>query len=686
VHLSSSIHELYKGKKLPASIEKLKQAGKLTIEDLLWIFPIKIYPAPKLSTINYAQEGQLFKGQAKILTVKSSPSYTAKGKRGIRLFNVTATIQDDTNIMLLRWFNCYPTMLKKIKTIEYVIFEGEVSKHGGSLQVINPRIIYDLADESDELIVTYPTINGVNANLIKNIIKKIPAVCWELANDSILRVLKAKNIYNTFEIMHGRLQSEHWTDFQYEEAKTQIIYYEFFLDQIKILIRKSKIKNKIGIKLTINDSQFKLSLALHPFQLTQDQINCLNEIRQDVQSGISMMRMIQGDVGCGKTAVAISTCYYFLINKYQCALMAPTETLARQHYINFKMYLADKFKIELLLGSHTQKEKKQLYEKLKSHEIDLIIGTHSLFQNDVTFKTLGLAIIDEQHKFGVNQRIKLLNKGLNTHCLIMTATPIPRTLRLTQYGDLDISTISHLPNARKGIKTRIVTQETEKLYLSFIKTRLELNEQIFIVVPAIEESEHLELKNIEQIYIKYKKLFNSHNIATLHGKMKSEDKDRIIQDFTLKKTSILITTSVIEVGIDIPNATVISIYGAERFGLSSLHQLRGRVGRGDKTGFCFLMATDSLSDTSLTRLKVLEQSTDGFYIAEKDLEFRGEGDLFGTDQAGLHSNKKLANIFYHRKIFDQVIQDINHYKSIGSPLINDLMKKYINDDTLSSTI
>jgi ATP-dependent DNA helicase RecG len=686
VHLSSSILELYQGKKAPESVNKLIQAGKNTIEDLIWTFPTKVYPSPVLTTLNCAFEGQLFRSQGRIINIKSNPSYTAKGKRGIRLFNITAIIQDETSIFTLRWFNSYPNFVKNIKTLDYIKFEGEVSSHGAHLQVINPVMINDQSLESNQLTITYPTINGVTNKFITNIINKIPSQCWEMANQLIQKVITNNQLNNIFNIVHGKVSLEEWSEAKYLEAKDKLIYYEFFIDQIKILIRKNKVKARHGVKVAITPEVLEESIKLHPFNLTEDQLKSLNDISNDILSGHSMMRMIQGDVGCGKTAIAISTCYFFLKEDFQCALMAPTETLARQHFNQFQKCLGDKFNIELLLGSHTSKEKKNIYQRLENNETALIIGTHSLFQIDVKFHNLALAIIDEQHKFGVNQRIKLLNKGKNTHCLIMTATPIPRTLRLTQYGDLDISTITQLPSSRKGIKTRIVTNQTEALYLSFIKTRLELNEQVFIVVPAIEESANLELKNIAQIYEKYHQIFKQYKIATLHGKMKSDDKDQTIQDFTNKKISILISTSVIEVGIDIPNATVISIYGADRFGLSSLHQLRGRVGRGNKTGFCFLMAIEPVATQSMERLKVLEKSTDGFYIAEKDLEFRGEGDLFGTEQAGQFNHKKLANVFYHRKIFDQVIQDFNSFIRTSEPIVEELMEKYINDDTLTNTI
>ncbi len=325
-------------------------------------------------------------------------------------------------------------------------------------------------------------------------------------------------------------------------------------------------------------------------------------------------------------------------------------------------------KICLLLGSTKAKEKKIILNQLKSGDFHIVIGTHALFQENVEFKNLRLAIIDEQHKFGVEQRLKLLAKGTGVHSLIMSATPIPRTLSLAQYGDLDISTIRTMPAGRIPIKTRITEKLNYDKYIQFIKNRLLLGEQAYFVFPAIEESEKISLQNVSLGVEKYKMVFSDFKVGALHGQMTSEEKENIINNFKKGDLQILISTSVIEVGINIPNATVMSIYNPERFGLSSLHQLRGRIGRGHKPGFCFLVLDNEISPQAFQRLTVIENNLDGFIIAEEDLKFRGEGDLFGVDQSGTISSKKIASFISHSNILERVIEDVNQL-NINSPEI-----------------
>ena len=323
---------------------------------------------------------------------------------------------------------------------------------------------------------------------------------------------------------------------------------------------------------------------------------------------------------------------------------------------------------------------------LKSGATQILIGTHSLFQDSVIFQKLGLAIIDEQHKFGVEQRLRLVAKGEGTHSLIMTATPIPRTLSLAQYGDLDISSIKTMPAGRKGIKTRITEKRNYDKYIEFVKSRLIQREQAYFVFPAIEESETADIQNVKDSLKKYQEQFRGFKVEMLHGQMKAEEKEKVVQDFRDQKIHILISTSVIEVGINIPNATIMSIYNPERFGLSSLHQLRGRVGRGEKPGFCFLVLDKELAPESYQRLEVIEKNLDGFVIAEEDLKFRGEGDLFGVDQSGSVSTKKLANFLTHTAILEQVVQDVEKLKVEQPALLAPIFEKLAKDQKILDTI
>ncbi len=416
-----------------------------------------------------------------------------------------------------------------------------------------------------------------------------------------------------------------------------------------------------------------------------DQKKVFEEIIVDFNSGHPMMRMIQGDVGCGKTIVAYLASRIIVENQLQVALMCPTETLAKQHYETFKQ-LAPNFEIQILLGSTKSKERKNLLQELKQGVIKILIGTHSLFQENVEFSKLGLAIIDEQHKFGVEQRLKLVSKGDGVHCLIMTATPIPRTLSLAQYGDLDISSIKTLPNGRKGIKTRITERQNFDKYIEFVRSRLLMREQAYFVFPAIDESETIDIQNVKESLSKYQALFRGYRVEMLHGQMKPDEKEKIVKEFREQKIHILLSTSVIEVGINIPNATVMSIYNPERFGLSSLHQLRGRVGRGDKPGFCFLVLDKEISHEAFQRLEVIEKNLDGFVIAEEDLKFRGEGDLFGVDQSGSVSQKKLANYLVHSAILEEVVSDLNRLKVISPHLIDPILEKLAKNQKILDTI
>jgi ATP-dependent DNA helicase RecG len=685
---SKSICELSSNPKKPTqSIEKLIASGLHTIEDLIWIFPLRIQEAPKIKAFNLYNLEELVLGEGTIISVSAAPAFGRRGKGRMQLFNLKAQVRDlhSCEILTLRFFNAYPNMVKSIKKDLNIKFMGKLQDYKGDIQIVNPKLNpKDISDENG-LLIEYPTIASVPGTYLKKLIRKIsPEIFNEAFIPSGLEKLEnIQDINYSLKIIHGLVPSNKE---ERDKAKNAIIYYEFLSNQLKIKARRKKFKNKIATKFeTSNETSDKLT-RYFPYNLTVDQLKVWSEITEDLNSGHPMMRLIQGDVGCGKTTLAIMSSFLIAQKKSQVALMCPTESLARQHYENFSDVNQDKFSIELLLGSTKAKEKKEIYQKLNNGEIDIIIGTHSLIQESVEFKSLQLAIIDEQHKFGVSQRIKLLDKGSAVHCMIMSATPIPRTLQLSQFGDLDISTISTMPTGRKGIKTRIVEDSTYEKYLSFLKTRISLGEQAYVVVPIIEESETLNLNNVKSIEQSYKKYFPEYKVATLHGKLKPEEKEKVLNDFQDKKIHILISTTVIEVGINIINATVMSIYNPERFGLSSLHQLRGRVGRGEKIGFCFLVTHKNISPESKERLKILEETNDGFKIAQADLENRGEGDLFGESQSGTQSNTKIASIFKHYDLFNQVNEDLNKFETHHSEIYEAIIEQLLEDKNISTTI
>lgn len=684
----SSVDELLKSKKPSLTLDKLKEAGVLTLFDLLWILPLRIYKTPQLRPFREAVLDQYFRGSGQVIHVETKPAFGRKGKGKILLFNAYLVVKDDLSqeSLALRWYNVYPNQKKQIESLKSITFLGPIQEFKSQKQIVNPQIINDEITLQDYLI-DYPTINKVSGNHIKKFIDLIPNHLWEKVPQLLpeLGYDNGLSLGDAFKIIHGKVNVENFNRQNKEAAELRLIYEEFLIDQIKIHTRRKFIKRKDAPIMSLPESKISDLVNHLPFDLTLDQHKVFQEIIKDFKSGHPMMRMIQGDVGCGKTIVAFLASRVANKCGHQVALMCPTEALAIQHYESFKQ-LNPALELDLLLGSTKAREKKLILSNLKDGKTEIIIGTHALFQDSVEFKKLGLAIIDEQHKFGVEQRLRLVAKGQGTHSLIMTATPIPRTLSLAQYGDLDISSIKMMPSGRKGIKTRITEKVNYDKYIEFIRARLKLGEQAFFVFPAIEESESFDVQNVSESVKKYKVIFEEFNVEVLHGQMKSEEKEKIVQDFRDKRINILISTTVIEVGINVPNATIMSIYNPERFGLSSLHQLRGRVGRGDKAGFCFLVLNKEISPEAFQRLSVIENNLDGFIIAEEDLKFRGEGDLFGVDQSGIVSSKKLANFLTHTNILEKVISDLEAIQKSRPEILEPHFERLAKDQKILDTI
>ncbi|MDD4831822.1 MAG: ATP-dependent DNA helicase RecG [Bacilli bacterium] len=461
-----------------------------------------------------------------------------------------------------------------------------------------------------------------------------------------------------------------------KQAMIRLKYEELFIFMIKINYLKIINKNNTsGYNRKVEVKYLENIINSLPFELTIDQLKSLEDITKDLNSNYRMNRLLQGDVGSGKTIVAFLSCYLVAKSNYQSAFMAPTELLAKQHYNNALKLFKD-IKIELLIGSTNKKEKEIIYKRLKEGDIDLIIGTHALLQESLEFNNLGLIITDEQHRFGVNQRKTLRNKGNMPDVLYMSATPIPRTYALTIYGDMDISTIKTLPKNKKEIITYVKDNKEIKEVLSMIKNELDNNHQIYVVAPLIEDDN--EKENIKKLKDNYTKAFKDYSIEMLHGKMKQDKKDSIMKDFLDKKIDILIATTLIEVGIDVPNATMMVIHDADMFGLSTLHQLRGRVGRSDLQSYCILIGSKDNE-----RLHIMESETDGFKISEKDFELRGSGDLFGIRQSG-DLSFKIADIRKDFKILLKAKEDslnllsnkdINDY-----PLLKEIIESIIRKD------
>lgn len=689
IQWTSPLDSLVTSKKPSPTLEKIKDAGLTTLSDLLWILPLRISRMPQLQPFREAKLDHYFLGEGKVIHVEIKMAFGRRGKGNIMLYNGFVIVKDMNSheTLTLRWFNLYPNQKKQIEALEHIRFLGQVQEYKAQKQVINPQILNTENALLSPYIIEYPTVNKVGGTHLRKFIDLIPSPLWSEVRETLpeLGYNKEMTLAEAFRIMHGRIPPSEFTGERKSKAEERLIYEEFLSDQLKIKTRRKFIKRKDALRFSLSPAQEKELAASLPFQLTDDQTKVFGEVKKDLISGHPMMRMVQGDVGCGKTIVAWLASKVVNGNGAQTALMCPTEALAIQHFNSFRE-LDSTAKIDLLLGSTKAKEKREILSRLKSGETDLVIGTHSLFQDSVVFKNLGLAIIDEQHKFGVEQRLRLVSKGQGTHTLIMTATPIPRTLSLAQYGDLDISSIRTMPAGRKGIKTRITEKANYEKYVEFVKGRLSVGEQAYFVFPAIEESETMDLQNVKEAFKTYERAMKPFKVAMLHGQMKAEDKEKVVQDFRDKKYQVLISTSVIEVGINIPNATVMAIYNPERFGLSSLHQLRGRVGRGEKGGFCFLVLDKDLDPVSRERLNVIESSTDGFVIAEEDLKFRGEGDLFGVDQSGTVTTKRLANFLLHTPILERVVKDLEMLEAERPKLLEPIFEKLAKDQKILDTI
>lgn len=443
-----------------------------------------------------------------------------------------------------------------------------------------------------------------------------------------------------------------------KEATIRLKYEELFSFMFKINYLKEKNKKiEAGWSKQIEQRHIDDFIARLPFELTSDQLKAVEEILSDLNSNHQMNRLLQGDVGSGKTVVAFTSMYAAFLGGYQSALMAPTEILATQHFKNLKQLLKDyPIEVELLTGSLSKKEKQQIYEGLHNGTIHMVVGTHALIQDEVTYQNLGLVITDEQHRFGVNQRANLRNKGRQPDILYMSATPIPRTYALTIYGDMDISTIKERPKGRMPIKTFVKTNKEMKDVLNLMLEELKENHQVYVIAPLIEENDASSLTTVYELRDKMNLAFGSkYNIDLVHGKMKPEAKELVMQEFLQNKVNILISTTVIEVGVDVPNATMMVIFDANRFGLSTLHQLRGRVGRGSSASKCVL-----ISDHDTKRLQIMETVDDGFLISEEDFKLRGHGDLFGTKQSG-DMTFKIADVKQDYKILLQARKDSKEY-------------------------
>ena len=560
------------------------------------------------------------------------------------------TCSDETGKIDCIFFNSYEGYVRKILPLgKEITVSGKIGFFRNKYQLTNPRYISEDSFLIKQKHNTYSLTEGISEKIYNKIINQI------ITNLPLLHEWHSKNILNKF----GNVK---WNEAIIELHKPENIgkykknfYQRLAFDEIfSTFLVNSEIRKKIKKikkegKFIDNTKQNNIIKSLK-FSLTNDQKKTLEEINLDLSSTNKMFRLLQGDVGSGKTIVSFLAAYNTVNSGFQVAVMAPTEILARQHYNFARKIFSNQMNIELLSGKSEYKTKKEILKKLAKNEINIIFGTHAIFQKKVSFKNLGLIIIDEQHKFGVNQRKRLSDKGgKNCDVLLMTATPIPRTLTMTLYGDMDLSIIKEKPKSRKPIKTYSKLESKIEDVIKFIKKEIKLGNQIFWVCPLIEESKKLDHSSAVKKFEYLKKIFPN-QVSLLHGKTDLEDKEIILDKFLKKEFQILVSTTIIEVGIDFPNANVIIIENANKFGLSQLHQLRGRVGRGDKDSTCILMFKSNLSENAKKRINILKQSNDGFYISEEDMKIRGFGDILGFKQSGI-KNFKLADPVQNSDLF-----------------------------------
>lgn len=625
-----------------------KELGIASFRDLLYYFPYKYIDRTKFYKIR-----ELDADQAYIQVKGTLGNFELIGEG--RKQRLLATFHDDTGSMDLLWFAGIKYIRENLKPRqEYIVF-GKPSVFNGRVNIIHPEIetagsqqittgvlqaFYNTTETLKKRFMNTRAINKIQYNLASAVDGKI----YETLPPTVKEPLKLMPLKEALRQIHFPESTR-----RLQNASFRLKFEELFYIQLKILSLKHRrqevFKGFVFEHVGYNfNSFFQNNL---PFELTGAQKKVIREIRKDLGSGKQMNRLVQGDVGSGKTLVALMVALIAFDNGYQASLMAPTEILAIQHFNTIrKMLTGIGVEVALLTGSTRKKERERIYSGIENGEIQLLVGTHALIEDTVNFKHLGLVIIDEQHRFGVAQRAKLWQKntGIPPHVLVMTATPIPRTLAMTLYGDLDVSVIDELPPGRKPIETRHYLENRRQQVYDFIRDQINRGRQAYIVYPLISESEKLDLKNLEQGYELLKKVFPSFSLSMVHGKLKPAEKDEEMRLFKEGKTQIMVATTVIEVGVDVPNASIMVIESAERFGLSQLHQLRGRVGRGAEQSYCLLMSSYKISNESRKRLETMVRTNDGFEIAEVDLKLRGPGDLEGTQQSGLGISLNIANL------------------------------------------
>lgn len=659
------------------NIKKLSNLGINSLYDLFYYFPRAYDDRTNIMKINELRGDEYVVLKASLMKIVAPPTYS-------RVKMVKATATDGTGIIEIVWFQM-PYLRKTLKLGEEYIFIGQV-KRGYVFQMVNPEFKLSSNQkklDEGEILPIYSTSKDLPQNSFRKLMKEALKLKNSLFDENI-----PENILKKYRIV-GRekaLKDIHFpkNSKDIEEAKRRFAIEELLVLEMGILQKRFELESENKSKYILEDKKLLVKQYLESlsFSLTKAQKKVVTEIYKNLANGRIVNRLVQGDVGSGKTIVSMVLLLYMVENSYQGVLMAPTEILATQHYLSVKEKFAKLgVRVELLTGSFKGKTKEKLLADIKEGNIDIVIGTHALIEENVIFKKLGLIIIDEQHRFGVIQRKLLRDKGVLANLIVMSATPIPRSLALSIYGDLDVSVIDELPPGRKPIKTKwIASDDDREIMYDFIGKKLSQGRQAYFIAPLIEESEKLSAKSTEELYEEVSKKLLNYKIGVLHGKMKNSEKDEVMTRFKNKELDILVSTTVIEVGVDVPNASIIVINNAERFGLSALHQLRGRVGRGEHQSYCFLVSKTE-NATSKARLQIMEETQDGFKIAEEDLKLRKSGEIFGTKQSGF-SDLKFTDIVHDIKTI-KLVKEIcveylkeNNGKIENGYLLKDISEKF----------
>lgn len=633
----------------PTKVVMLNKLGIYTVKDLIEFFPRMYEDRTKLYKINEFEQGK----NALFLGTVCQKKEIKRIRKNLAIYSTY--VCDENGVCKLTWFN-QKFIFQKIQEGNTYLFCGKPTMQNGRF-VVEGAVIYDV-NELSKVQGIYPIYNltaGITQNYIFKLVNEVISSV-SMYNEIFDEDFKQKN-----KLMNKKdaLYSVHFpSSFEnVKNARNTLIFEELFMFQLGLMMLKNtNLQNEKNRKYERVEKQEFLDLL--PFKLTNAQSRVISQIENDIYSNKVMNRMVQGDVGCGKTMIAAVAMFIAVKNGYQAALMAPTTILANQHYNELSNYFSKiGIRCELLTSATTKKNKNIIIEKLKNHEIDILIGTHSLIEDNIEFDNLSLVITDEQHRFGVKQRLKLTKKNDEVDTIVMTATPIPRSLAIILYGDLDISVVDELPPGRTPIQTFAVNDSYETRVNEFIRKQVNNGRQVYIVCPLVEENDELDLKSVEILYEIYKNnIFPELNVGILHGKMKNKEKDEIMLDFKDGKIDILVSTTVIEVGISVSNATLMVIENADRFGLAQLHQLRGRVGRGDKKSYCILKSNNK-SLVSRQRMKIMVDNTDGFIIAREDLKLRGPGDFFGIRQSGL-PEFKIANLLNDATMLEKTTDSV----------------------------